>query len=243
MMAGKGLGGGSAINFLFWTHTSRRIIDDWGNLGNKGWSWVELQPYLRKSEAFVAPSAQTEDDLNITFIDPSVHGLNGPIVNSFPQLYGPLMEAWPRTYAALGLGVDGDPRGGRALGAFINPFNIDPGTNERSYPGSAYYLPAKARPNLKVVTGALVTKVHLEKKHGDGALTATGVSYEKSGAKYIAWARTEVIISAGGLESPKLLQLSGIGSRKLLENMGIKTLEDNPNVGENYQNHVMLPLG
>ncbi|KXX74203.1 Oxygen-dependent choline dehydrogenase [Madurella mycetomatis] len=243
VMAGKGLGGGSAINFLFWTHTSRRTIDDWGNLGNKGWSWDELQPYLRKSEAFIAPSTQTEDDLNITFIDPPVHGLNGPIVNSFPQLYGPLLEAWPRTYAALGLGADGDPRGGRALGAFINPFSIDPGTNERSYPASAYYLPAKARPNLKVVTGALVTKVHLVKKHPSGALTATSVSYEKSGANYIARARTEVIISAGGLESPKLLQLSGIGSRKLLENMGIKDLVDNPNVGENYQNHIMLPLG
>ncbi|GAB1318436.1 hypothetical protein MFIFM68171_08646 [Madurella fahalii] len=242
VMGGKGLGGGSAINFLFWTHTSRRIIDDWDNLGNKGWSWTELQPYLKKSEAFVEPSAQTEDDLNITFVDPDAHGRDGPIVNSFPGLYGPLLQAWPRTFAAIGLGVDGDPRGGRALGAFINPFNIDPTTNERSYPASAYYLPAKGRPNLKVVTGALVTKVHLEKKHG-GPLTATGISYEKSGADYIAWAGREVIISAGALESPKLLQLSGIGSRKLLETVGIESLEDNPNVGENYQNHVMLPLG
>ncbi|KAK4225723.1 oxygen-dependent choline dehydrogenase [Podospora fimiseda] len=242
IISGKGLGGGSAVNFLVWTHANRRDIDDWGALGNRGWSWDRLQPYYQKSETFVKPSSQQVVDLNLSFLDPPVHGHHGPIMNSFPSLYGPISEAWPRTFENLGLGATGDPRGGKTTGGFSNPFNIDPATKERSYPGSRYYQLATTRRNLKVITGALVTKVHLD-KNKRGVPTATGVRYEKDGIQYKANTRKEVIISLGGLASPKLLELSGIGDQKLLKRLGIKTLVHNPNVGENYQNHIMVPLG
>ncbi|KAK3998091.1 oxygen-dependent choline dehydrogenase [Cladorrhinum sp. PSN332] len=200
-------------------------------MSGKGWSWDELQPYYQKSETFVKPSAAQMADLNLTFIDPSAHGYDGSIVNSFPSTYESLLEAWPRTFANLGLGADGDPRGGQASGGFINPFNINPVSKERSYSGSTYNLLASTRSNLKVITGALVTKVDLESKRG--VPTATGVIYQKNGLQHKAHTKREVIVSLGGLASPKLLELSGIGDHKLLKSMGIKTVVNNPNVGEN----------
>lgn len=94
---GKLLGGSSAINALFWTHASQADINDWGKLGNKGWSWKSLVPYFFKSETYVAPGPQTAKDLDIASeIDASLHGQHGPVIDSFPEFYGPLQEAWPR---------------------------------------------------------------------------------------------------------------------------------------------------
>ncbi|KAM7218044.1 oxygen-dependent choline dehydrogenase [Rhypophila decipiens] len=243
IMSGKGLGGGSAINFMFWTHASRRDVDNWGalNSGQHIWLWERFQFYLKKAEAFVKPTAQQVDDLNLTFIDPSAHGYNGPVVNSFPGITGPFLEAWPRTFRELGLGINGDPRGGTALGGYTPTFNVNPETKERSYPGSVYTALASKRPNLRVLTGALVTKVLLKKIRGNPA--AFGVSYEQGGRQHQVRAKREVILSAGALASPKLLELSGIGDEKLLSRLGIRTMVDSPFVGENYQNHVMVPLG
>ncbi|KAK0669869.1 putative choline dehydrogenase [Cercophora samala] len=243
IMAGKGLGGGSAINFMLWTHASRRDIDMWGDLGNRNWSWKELQPYYKKSEQFVTPSKRVKDHLGVEFLDETVHGKKGPIVNSFPEVYGPFQKAWSKTYEKLGLGVTGDPRGGLALGGFANPFNIDSKTKERSYPGNKHYMSAKERKNLKVVTGALVTKIHTDVRKQGALPTATGVEYVKDGVRHDVWVKKEVIVSAGAIESPKLLELSGIGSPKLLNKLGIRVVVNNGFVGENYQNHLMLPLG
>lgn len=245
-MAGKGLGGGSAINFMFWTHASRGDIDNWGSLNKNNkdiWSWEKFQPYLKKSETFIPPTAEQTRLLNLSFVDPSVHGYHGPIVNSFPGIVGPWSEAWLATFENLGLGVDGDPRGGRALGAYTPTFSVNNATKERSYPGSVYTSLSGSRPNLRVVTGALVTKVLFEKMKGSPR--AVGVSYRLHGgsAEYKATAKKEVILSAGALASPKLLELSGVGDRKLLDTLGIKTVLDNRFVGENYQNHIMVPLG
>ena len=115
------LGGSSAINLMFWTHASQADINDWGELGNEGWSWNSLLPYFMKSETYDAPSSQTAQDLGTSFVDPSIHGKHGPVVDAFPETYKAFQEAWWRTYKALGLGVDGDPRGGLALGGFTNP--------------------------------------------------------------------------------------------------------------------------
>lgn len=94
---GKLLGGSSAINALFWTHASQADINDWGILGNKGWSWKSLMPYFFKSEAYLAPTPKTAKDLDIVSeIDASLHGKHGPVFDSFPEFYGPVQEAWPR---------------------------------------------------------------------------------------------------------------------------------------------------
>ncbi|KAF6816880.1 Glucose oxidase 1 [Colletotrichum plurivorum] len=236
---GKQLGGSSAMNFMFWTHPSRRDVDNWGELGNEGWSWDALAPYFRQSESFVAPSQQQTEDLRLDYVDPSVHGTDGPIANRFPALYSPLLQAWPRTLEKLGLAVDGDPRDGKALGGYVNLLNIDGAT--RSYAANAYLGPVRQRSSLKVVTEAFVSKILL-KKDGN-SVSATGVAWTTNGTAYESLASKEVILAAGSIASPQLLEVSGIGNKKLLQEHGIETVVHNPNVGENLQDHVYVPLG
>lgn len=243
-IAGKGLGGGNSVNFMWWTHASRQDIDNWGALGNANWTWEVMQPYLKQSEAYTAPSSQkATQDLQTQYIDPDSHGTQGPIINSFPVTYGPFLEAWPRTFQGIGAFPDGDPRGGEALGGHVNLFNIDPKTNERSYPVTGYYMPASRRPNLKVITGAFATRILLDHDSVTKYPKATGVSYVKNNLAYTVLAKKEVILSAGAMQSPKLLELSGIGDCDRLSRFGIACLVNNTNVGENFQNHLMLPLG
>lgn len=246
-IAGKGLGGGSAVNFMWWTHPSHDDIDNWGALGNANWSWDEVQPYLKKSEAYVPPaSTEAIEDMQTQYVEPDLHGTDGPIANSFPTSYGPFTEAWAETFGRIGLHPSGDPRGGEALGGFTNPFNIDPQTKERSYPATEYHIHAADRPNLKVVTGAFVTKLLFETDEVDGTATsprAVGVEYVKDNATDTARASSEVILSAGSMQSSKLLELSGVGDCDLLGTFGIECHVNNTNVGENFQNHLMLPLG
>lgn len=242
-IAGKGLGGGSAINFMWWTHASRQDINNWGALGNANWSWDELQPYLKRSEAYTAPSSEDAvEGMQTQYIEPPFHGHHGPIINSFPNPYGPFMEAWPRTFERLGTFPAGDPRGGTALGGYVNLFNINPKTRERSYPVTGYYLPASTRPNLKVITRAFVTKILFD-ENTKSAPRAIGVSYIKDNEIYTVKAGKEVVLSASSMQSSKLLELSGIGDCHLLNSFGIDCLVNNTNVGENFQNHLMLPLG
>lgn len=228
---------------MWWTHPSRRDIDNWGALGNANWSWDALQPYLKLSEAYHAPSSRDAvDDLQTGYVEQDDHGLAGPIVNSFPASYGPFMKAWPRTFEGLGLAPAADPRGGIALGGYVNLFNIDSVASERAYPATQYYLPASGRSNLDVVTGALATKVLFDEDH-TAQPRATGISYLRGNNTFTVRATKDVILSAGSMQSSKLLELSGIGDCGLLASLGIKCLVNNTNVGENFQNHLMLPLG
>ncbi|CZR63099.1 probable choline dehydrogenase [Phialocephala subalpina] len=238
---GKQLGGSSAINFLFWTHASQQDIDNWGELGNANWSWETLEPYFIKSETYLAPSALVEEDLQTKYINPSIHGRNGPINNTFPDIYGPLDEAWPRTYEALGMSPKTDPRDGFALGGYTNLINMDLKSHTRSYAATAYWLPASKRPNLKVLTGALVEKILLEKDI-QGQVTATGVRFSSGNKTIEAKAMKEVILSAGSVGSPQILELSGIGDPGLLNKYGIEVLVHNENVGDNLQDHNYVPI-
>ncbi|KAF7907957.1 hypothetical protein BELL_0439g00060 [Botrytis elliptica] len=235
---GKQLGGSSAINFLYWTHTSQQDINSWGELGNANWSWEALDPFFKRSERFVSPSGVVEQDLQTGNIVTTLHGDNGPILNTFPDIYGPIDEAWPRTFQALGLEVKSDPRDGLALGGYTNLLNLDQDGRKRSYAATAYYFPASKRPNLKVITGAVVEKIILEKCHD--VVTANGVQYSNG---TIAHAKKEVILSAGSIGSPQVLELSGIGNPNILKKKGVEVLVNNINVGENLQDHVYVPIG
>lgn len=238
---GKQLGGSSAINFDYWTHASQQDINDWGALGNTGWSWEELSPYFFKSENYNVPPASFSEKIDTSFIEPALHGTKGPVQDSFPLFYDNFYAAWEPTYKNLGLGPTGDPKGGLALGAYTTLLTIAPGNASRSYAGNAYYKPNAARPNLKVLTGALVTKINfaLERK----PLVATSVTFAVNGESYSANASREILLCAGSFQSPQLLELSGIGDPSLLESKGIEVLYENPNVGENLQDHILLPLG
>lgn len=237
---GKQLGGSSAINFNYWTHASQRDIDDWGELGNPGWSWENLFPYFLKSEKYNAPPARVSAQVDTTFIEPFLHGEGGPVQDSFPPSFDNFYKAWEPTYKNLGLGPTGDPKGGLAIGAYSTTLTIDATNASRSYAATAYYKPNAARPNLKVLTSAFATKVVFAPFKTP--LVATGVTFTVSGVTYTASARREIIVSAGTFQSPQLLELSGVGNASLLKSKGIDTLYDNSNVGENLQDHILLPL-
>ena len=103
----------------------------------------------------------------------------------------------------------------------------------------AYYAPNAARPNLLVVTGAQVTKIVTSQAGSSGNLTATGITFVSGSQTYTANASREVILSAGSVQTPQLLELSGIGNKTLLESLGIESKLDLPEVGENYQDHLI----
>ena len=237
---GKQLGGSSAINFNYWTHASQADIDNWGELGNPGWSWNELLPYYIKSETYHPPPPSVSAQIDTTFIDPAVHGTKGPVQDSFPPTYDNFYTSFEPTYKNLGLGPTGDPKGGLAIGAYSTLLTLDPRNASRSYSANSYYKPNIGRPNLKVLTGALATKVVFAPSMKP--LVATGIKFTVEGKSYTASAKREVILSAGSFQSPQLLELSGIGDGSLLRSKGIAVLYDNSNVGENLQDHVLLPV-
>ncbi|PHH74103.1 hypothetical protein CDD82_5103 [Ophiocordyceps australis] len=138
--------------------------------------------------------------------------------------------------------MEQDPFCGKAVGGYTNAATIDPVTKTRSYAASAYYEPAAGRPNLQVITGALVEKVVFKDSASDGDAMATGVQFVKDGESRTVQARRQVVLSAGAFNSPKILELSGIGSRALLAQHNIPLVVDNPNVGENLQDHVLAGI-
>ncbi|KAF2168548.1 GMC oxidoreductase [Zasmidium cellare ATCC 36951] len=238
---GKQLGGSSAINFLWWTHASQQDINNWGLLGNPNWSWNALQPFYRRSESYVQPSRKTVEDLDTGYIDPALHGQDGPVLNTFADIYLPFDEAWPRTYRALGLPPSSDPRDGLALGGYTNLINMDPKTRSRSYAATTYMRGAENRPNFKVITGAHVQRITFV--DSGKRPRATGALYSTNGTTHQVKARKEVILSAGAFGSPQLLELSGIGNPDILKKYGIEILVANKNVGENLQDHAYVPIG
>ncbi|KAK7751530.1 hypothetical protein SLS62_006480 [Diatrype stigma] len=240
---GRALGGSSAINGQAFVATSKVNVDGWGELGNPGWNWETLGPYFKKSHTLAVPpsNAALYEHLHLDYIDPNISGTDGPIKASFPDsIDNPLPKAWIETLHALGHKATGDPFSGNIIGAYTNAACIDPETRQRSYAASAYWKPIQDRTNLTVVTGAHVQKILLQGSPPD--VVAVGAQYVHKGETKTASAKQEVILSAGALYSPKLLELSGIGDPDLLASLGIPTVIPNKYVGENLQDHPMTGL-
>ncbi|KAF6795876.1 Versicolorin B synthase 2 [Colletotrichum musicola] len=227
---GKMLGGSSGLNFMLMLYPSRGVLDAWGELGNEGWTFDDLAPYFRKFGTDHPPPQSAKDVVGLDYHDNTLSG-DGPLQVSFGEGYNPSNTAWMRTFANLGLGVTGDPRRGKAFGAFQNPCSIDPETKTRSYSASAYYGPDVAkRSNLAVLTESLVKKINFDTVVGD--VSATGVQIvTQDGQEKTISAKMEVILAA---------ELSGVGDKNLLESLDIPVLVDNPNVGENLQDHPIV---
>ncbi|KAF4540436.1 Aryl-alcohol dehydrogenase [Lasiodiplodia theobromae] len=242
---GKVLGGSSAINLGMIIYPSQSDFNSWEKLGNPGWGWSSIAPYFRKFHTYSKPDREgLGEELMLDYMVEKAQGDSGPIQVSFGGADGsaPFSKAWPRTFRTLNLDMTGDPISGVASGAFNPPSNIDPTTRTRSYAGSAY-LNDKVlkRPNLRVITEAFVEKVALERQP-DGSCRATGVHFTaKDGTAHQIAAKHEVIVAAGALRTPQLLELSGIGSKELLTRHGIECFVDNSHVGENLQDHALVP--
>ncbi|KAI0968690.1 hypothetical protein F4678DRAFT_474418 [Xylaria arbuscula] len=233
---GKLLGGSSAINGQAFVANSKAAVDAWEEFGNPGWNWETLSPYYKKFHTLSRPSAETVSHLRLDYIDENIRATNGPVQASFPDVIDdPLPGAWVDTLAALGHPASGDPFSGQFTGGYINPMSIDPETRTRSDAVTAYLEPIKARENLQIITGALAEKLVFDTIGADPRVT--GVQIRKDGNSVVVKAAKEVILAAGVFGSPKLLELSGIGSRELLANLSIPVIVDNLNVGENLQDH------
>lgn len=221
---GRALGGSSAINSFLFVPTSKAHIEAWEGLGNKGWSYNAFGKALRKAFTLHTTSGAKEGD--------------GPLQVQVSEPTTLLQKAWFEGLESIGF-PRSDPFAGHGCGSVITPESIDPATKQRSYATNAYLDPVRSRTNLTILTETKITKVLLEKPSSGKDAVAKGVQYtSKDGTSQTVNARREVIISAGAINSPRILELSGIGRAKLLESLGVEVVVDNPHVGENLQNHV-----
>ncbi|KAK4201725.1 hypothetical protein QBC40DRAFT_197837 [Triangularia verruculosa] len=239
---GKMLGGTSGLNFLMLLYPSKGNIDAWAALGNEGWDFDSLAPYFRKFATVHTPPQSSKDTCGLTYHNEDLAKGDGPIQVTFSEGYNVTNQAWLKTFAEQGLEVTTDPRDGRALGAFVNQTSIDPVTHTRSFAATGYYTPEVAkRPNLVVLTETLVSKIIFNTTTGEDEPVATGVEIlTKTGEKRQISANLEVILSAGTLQSPQILELSGIGNKDILSKHNIPVLVSNPNVGEHVQDHPIV---
>jgi choline dehydrogenase-like flavoprotein len=217
---GRVVGGSSSINGLIYVRGQPEDYDDWGKLGNEGWSWSGVEPYFRKLENYHGESNQ-------------IRGHHGPL-HIQPIAPSTLCDAFIEAAVQTGIPANPDYNGSRQEGAGY--FQITTNHGLRCSAAGAYLRPVKERDNLEVRTNARTLRVLLSEGR------ASGVTYEREGRVVQATARKEVIVAAGAINSPQLLQLSGIGSAKLLQQHGIPVAVDLPGVGANLQDHLQIRL-
>lgn len=223
------------MNYLMAAFPTRIDLDNWEELGNKGWGFDDLSPYFRKFERFSPPSTETATALQTSYLDPSLHGQGGPIHTSIPKSYWPLTDAWTSTIDNLGVAPHKDSKAGIATGGHTTLALVDPSSSTRSYAATGYFQPNANRPNLFLTTDAHVTKVNIKK---EGLLAiATSVKLIVDDKEMTVKANREIIVCAGTFGSPQILELSGVGKSSLLTSYGIDVVLENDNVGENYQDH------
>ncbi|GAA6028975.1 hypothetical protein JCM8097_001533 [Rhodosporidiobolus ruineniae] len=211
---GKVLGGSSALNFMAWTRGFAGDYDSWTKLGNAGWGWKDLLPYFKKSEKFTPPQGNTQHVQ--PRYDPRSHGYHGPVEASFPPYITPQFTAFHNALLAQNVSVAKDLTSGEMEGVSWTQSTISTAKGEKEHratSASAYIDPViDKRKNLVILTGAQANKViwSSEKAH-DGRFVATGVEFvlANTTAPLTATATNEVILSAGSIQSPQLLELSG----------------------------------
>ncbi|KAF8988179.1 alcohol oxidase [Cyathus striatus] len=257
--AGKALGGSTIINSMIFPRAIKAQYDKWGRLNNdSSWSWSSLLPFFQRSEIFTPPNpSQVASGAQY---EPDVHGFDnatGRVKVGFPNYFFIQSQLW-RNASGLALSgdlADGDPAGN----AGVSPDSLDAVNNTRSVwdlyhsepdvvilisqcgmcrcsAACAYYTPFASQPNFDVLTGAVVTRIIWDS--GSTPLKATGVEYIINNQTTVANVTKEVILSAGTIGSPKILELSGVGNATILQAAGITPVLNLSTVGENLADHV-----
>ncbi len=216
---GKVMGGSSSINGMVYVRGHAKDFDEWEASGAKGWSYKNCLPYFKRSETW----HMGED---------SYRGGDGPIStsNGNNMKLNALYQAFIDAGGEAGYPKTPDYNGQQQEG--FGPMHMTVGKGVRSSTSNAYIKPAKDRPNLAILTGVLVERVTLLNK------IATGVEFSIKGKTQISNAKKEVILCAGSIGSPQLLQLSGIGPKHVLNEAGVELKHELPGVGENLQDHL-----
>ena len=217
---GKVIGGSGSINAMVYVRGQPRDFDDWKALGNDGWGWDDVLPYFRKSETYQHGPCET-------------HGGEGPMHVTDISLHAhPLCERFIETAQALGFARNPDLNAPPHEGVGIYPINTHRG--RRASSANAFLRPALKRRNLALRTGAHATRILFEGRR------AVGIRYRRGGQESEVRANREVILAGGAINSPQLLQLSGVGDPALLTPLGIEMVESMPAVGENLQDHLAV---
>ncbi len=225
---GKTLGGSSAINGLIYIRGQREDYDAWVALGNPGWSFADVLPYFVRSEG----------NRRAAFRASGLHGTDGPLSVSDIGAKHELIESFIKgagQIGAMSVARTEDFNGATQEGAGYFQLNTEDGW--RVSTATAYLKPARRRSNLRVETRAHAARLVMDGQR------AIGVQYAQGGALKTARCTAEVLLAAGAIQSPQLLQLSGIGPRALLARHGIPLVADLPGVGENLQDHLQFRLG
>jgi choline dehydrogenase len=217
---GKVLGGSSAINAMVFVRGDPSDFDDWAALGNPGWGWADVLPYFKKLEAYSRGADQWRGD-------------DGPMpVQNVDSDLHPLCHAYLEAGEQAGLGRSEDFNGQSIEG--VGLYQITTQSGLRMSAAGAYLEPAAHRPNLTIETDALVDRILFE------GTRATSVDYIRNGVRRTARAGREIILSAGAIGSPLILQRSGVGPSKILKSHGIDVVLANAAVGSNLQDHLCI---
>jgi choline dehydrogenase len=218
---GRGLGGSSAINGMVYLRGHAMDYDYWRQLGNPGWGWDDVLPLFKRQERSAA--AET-----------ALHGAGGELSVIDPSLRYPFSELFIQAAGDAGFPVNADLNSGDQDGVGYVQYTIRRGERCSAY--DAFVAPVRSRPNLTVLTEALVERVDIE------ARRASGVAYVQGGARASARASREVILAGGAFNSPQLLMVSGVGDGEHLREHGIAVACDLPGVGRNLHDHLFAAL-
>jgi choline dehydrogenase len=214
---GRVLGGSSSINAMVWHRGLPGDFDDWRDAGNPGWGWADVAPVFERVERRVAADGGSAGE--------------GPQWVSVREAeYHPIRRHFLAAARELGLPMTADMNGGAAEG--VGPYAITTRAGLRCSAADAFLRPAMARRNLTVLTGAQALGLRFAERR------AAGVVVRHGGVTRAFAARREVVLAAGAIGSPQLLQLAGIGPGALLQTMGIAVRHDNPAVGGGLQDHL-----
>ena len=216
---GRVIGGSSSINGLIFIRGQHDDFDDWARLGAQGWDHASVLPHFRKLENYSGKASQWR-------------GAHGPLQISDLRNHNPACDAWLQAAREAGLPDNPDFNGASAHG--IGSYQLTLRGRWRDSAATAFLKPAMRRPNLTVKLHAHVTGLTFE------GVRARGVTYVQNGIQSEAIADSEVILCGGSVQTPQLLQLSGIGPAGHLGTLGIKVRHDAPEVGENLQDHIQM---
>lgn len=215
---GKVLGGSSSINAMVYSRGQPGDFDDWEAQGNKGWGWRDVLPFYRRMEDHALGAS-------------ALHGAGGPVhVSDIADVAHPLTHAFIKAGREAGLPFNPDLNGATQEGVGYYQLNTRGGF--RVSAARAYLWPARRRGNLRVETGALAMRILFAGRR------ATGVVYEQAGVVHEAHAGREVILAGGAINSPQLLQLSGVGPADVLKACGIAVHHENGAVGRHLHDHL-----
>lgn len=231
------VGGGTVINGMLFHRGAKADYDAWEELGAEGWGWSDLLPYFKNSETFTPPQDAYAREWDIQYKE-DVHGNQGPLQISYPPYQFPVIKNFFGAFHELGITTPEDPSDGSAKGVFWAPSTLDPMERTRSYARIVHYdRVAETRSNYHILPLTAATRVLF-----DDDKKAIGVEFVDRTSNITSQisANKEVILAAGAVHTPQLLQLSGVGDKIELERYGIRCVVDAPGVGYNFQDHPTL---